>query len=1320
MDTGAFSVPDQPFLIDVKDQIPQRPVILDDDNDTPDLSLPLGRTASDLGKRKEKPRWSCLVCTYANRQKAKRCKICLTPRGQHNSPANHQHQLSENVQHPPGTSHRQGGSSQSNNQRQRKRQRQKPLPLVNNHSVASDMGPRREHRRRSASNGNHRRDPYNTQYQAPQLAMTASNRSNRSNSSSHRRAQTEQTAMHRSHSNSSRRRKVKPKPKSKRRRQHVHYEYNEHNGYNEYSDASPLSIHSAVEQYQRNGQSQNSPNSQFDPYGGGGGRGRSDPNLVDTHPHVHYNDTGNHLLSPQSVHHNGSNGHHHNGHHQGQYPQPKAKRRRPASARHRSPQTPLEHTISAPTFTALAAPRSVPSENGYIPPVPSKPPPTAPPPRNTSKSMHSKRQKKTKPPKSARKNARNRAQTSPEFQPGHRPLPSPPDMQLRNGRHPGNRRRQNQVMELVSSQSFNPQNQKHHQRPAPPPRSERSARSGSAQKRRRRTNSNGDRPRNHHNGDHNGHHNGHHHHHRNGYSEPKQIRSDQVPPSMYISTSSPHQGYELAPPQSVTTPARAMRSNSESPNGQRRDMIQLNYNQDGRPHTATSHRIPHHSASDPNLNRKHTAHHRGGRRHSQQGAFTYSQANVPYKMNEFPGGIMVPLEQQSSGGSGYRSPSGSLRRAFRDGVARKLHAEYAPNSNSPYPEDPQGRFPGDYREDHMVYDSKSDIDDRELHELDHVQNHFQNAQNRNVTHRSQHGTVYLGRNADEYYRYESSPIPPVIERIEDPDDGRRGTVIRHASPPPINQEDEEYSEDDDDYDSENGRTGVDPLDDEKSISVSVGLANFSRKLNKQPRRETESYYRLPIPIESEVNDHHNDHHNDYHNDHSIPSMPSSATRLTTPIPSSSAIPINNAMNGVVHNGVHNGAHNGVHTNLSRTSSYNEKSQMSVSANTNRMLFSELTRFMQQPPMYQYPMQYHHNLPPMMVSPRNLGQLGTKQTHQRFQSLKNLEIHRLSLQRTEESRQKHESKLLEILKFDGDEYVDTVTDAICNARVDVLCHFLPLIAFVLCQSDKVEWRNKLILKMKHRQHANDQADLKQSVRYFVKSYNNRAVQAVFSGLVDDNNNNNSNSHRNGDVMMDGNYGSNGATGSSTGNISNILGTSPKKLKSASSPNSKNGNLLPKDIIGFWLKLVNMNLKEDEEVKVPYDLKLMDPVNQLGPPLRTIKVKKVINSNSKPLLVETYSRDANERLFLSSTFILKQGDDLRKDKSCMLVFKWINHMFMSWGADNLKYGDALVKILTLSAWVLYLTLYFVECVYAMFLKESAGNVQQTWILVHSDVV
>ena len=99
---------------------------------------------------------------------------------------------------------------------------------------------------------------------------------------------------------------------------------------------------------------------------------------------------------------------------------------------------------------------------------------------------------------------------------------------------------------------------------------------------------------------------------------------------------------------------------------------------------------------------------------------------------------------------------------------------------------------------------------------------------------------------------------------------------------------------------------------------------------------------------------------------------------------------------------------------------------------------------------------------------------------------------------EQSIQKHESALLEILKCTNR---DSVISAIRYARCDVLCYFLPLIAFTLCNSDKVGWRLQLLDRLSER--IIGQSDLKQSVKFLLNAYDDISqVKTVFAGLCCD--------------------------------------------------------------------------------------------------------------------------------------------------------------------------------------------------------------------------
>ncbi|ETO21985.1 hypothetical protein RFI_15217 [Reticulomyxa filosa] len=69
------------------------------------------------------------------------------------------------------------------------------------------------------------------------------------------------------------------------------------------------------------------------------------------------------------------------------------------------------------------------------------------------------------------------------------------------------------------------------------------------------------------------------------------------------------------------------------------------------------------------------------------------------------------------------------------------------------------------------------------------------------------------------------------------------------------------------------------------------------------------------------------------------------------------------------------------------------------------------------------------------------------------------------------------------------------------------------------------------------------------------------------------------------------------------------------------------------------------------------KIMHPWEGGDEPVVQIQVRKVFASNAKPVLMDCYMKDPNDRkVTLSSSFILKKGDDLRKDSSFVCLFVW----------------------------------------------------------------
>eukprot|EP01084_Bolivina_argentea_P001685 3117_1 len=98
----------------------------------------------------------------------------------------------------------------------------------------------------------------------------------------------------------------------------------------------------------------------------------------------------------------------------------------------------------------------------------------------------------------------------------------------------------------------------------------------------------------------------------------------------------------------------------------------------------------------------------------------------------------------------------------------------------------------------------------------------------------------------------------------------------------------------------------------------------------------------------------------------------------------------------------------------------------------------------------------------------------------------------------------------------------------------------------------------------------------------------------------------------------------------------------------------------------LKTIKTNNNKSKIISVPSNskTKIYDPVNANNIILSHIKVKKLMASNAKPLLIECYSKK-----ILSSKLLLKYGDDLRKDAAVLLMFRFINNI---WKSNNISYN------------------------------------------------
>ena len=174
---------------------------------------------------------------------------------------------------------------------------------------------------------------------------------------------------------------------------------------------------------------------------------------------------------------------------------------------------------------------------------------------------------------------------------------------------------------------------------------------------------------------------------------------------------------------------------------------------------------------------------------------------------------------------------------------------------------------------------------------------------------------------------------------------------------------------------------------------------------------------------------------------------------------------------------------------------------------------------------------------------------------------------------------------------------------------------------------------------------------------------------------------------------------------------------EKEKENNMKNNKIGNeevsviYTEKDPIKLFRMPIDRNAGPGFRVIIPKKLqkKFYDPING-NPRLSTIQVRKIFNSNAKPYLIDcfvtassrnnynnynnyshrtgdsfshttnatntTNTTTAYGNAMLSSSFILKQGDDLRKDAAVLQCFRFMNRI---WKEANLNYNGIIIEAL-----------------------------------------
>jgi len=123
-----------------------------------------------------------------------------------------------------------------------------------------------------------------------------------------------------------------------------------------------------------------------------------------------------------------------------------------------------------------------------------------------------------------------------------------------------------------------------------------------------------------------------------------------------------------------------------------------------------------------------------------------------------------------------------------------------------------------------------------------------------------------------------------------------------------------------------------------------------------------------------------------------------------------------------------------------------------------------------------------------------------------------------------------------------------------------------------------------------------------------------------------------------------------------------------------------------VVKFWRDwatrhIGRKNFYDSEEKRIRMISKeqnIYDPVNPTNGVISQIRVIKVMTSKTQPLLLELYTKRKGKTEKLSSTMLLKYGDDMRQDAAVMHIFQMMNYM---WSNENLaNFRGSQVEALT----------------------------------------
>ena len=119
---------------------------------------------------------------------------------------------------------------------------------------------------------------------------------------------------------------------------------------------------------------------------------------------------------------------------------------------------------------------------------------------------------------------------------------------------------------------------------------------------------------------------------------------------------------------------------------------------------------------------------------------------------------------------------------------------------------------------------------------------------------------------------------------------------------------------------------------------------------------------------------------------------------------------------------------------------------------------------------------------------------------------------------------------------------------------------------------------------------------------------------------------------------------------------------------------------KDPVKLFRLALDKNACVGFKIVVSQRKRFYDPINYAkNKYVQQLRVRKRFTSNSRPYLIDCFVSDGNvnDRIEFNSSYILKQGDDLRKDAAVLKMFEFMNQI---WKSNGLKYKKSIVAAKT----------------------------------------